>query len=114
MKPKIGFVLLTVAFAIACGSSTTRIRTPLEGDDAMNQALVKGAKDVGCDPGTPDPMIGLIIDCPEGRIVFGHDSGENMREEKEGEPYPIEVLCFDGLADKCQQTIDKIVAAGKK
>ncbi len=77
--------------------------------------ITRGAEAIGCEAGGHDELMGIMIDCPDGgRIVFGRDSGENMREEKEGEPYPIEVHCFRSLADKCQQTIDRIMAEGKK
>ena len=100
--------------AVGCGASDKTIRTPHHMDATMKQAIYDGAKKAGCEPSEHDEMLGFLIDCPEGRIVFGHDSGPNMREEREGEPYPIEVTCFDGLADKCQGTIDRILAAGKQ
>ena len=107
--------LLAVVLAAACGSSSKTIRTPLKSDDSTRAVIARGAAALGCEAAGHDELLGIMIDCPDGgRIVFGRDSGENMREEKEGEPYPIEVHCYRSLADKCQETIDRIMAEGKK
>lgn len=111
---KWGVVAGVLVVVVACGSSNQKVRTPHRMDATMKQVIYDGAQKIGCKPSQHDELVGFLIDCPDGRIVFGQDSGENMRESPEGEPYPIEVLCFDGMADKCQETIDRILAAGKK
>ncbi len=107
--------LFAAVLTAACGSSSKTIRTPLKSDDSTRAVITRGAAAMGCEAGGHDELLGIMIDCPDGgRIVFGRDSGENIREEKEGEPYPIEVHCYRSLADKCQATIDRIMAEGKK
>lgn len=111
---KLALVSGVALAVVACGASDKKVRTPHHMTATMQQVISDGAKKIGCEPSEHDEMLGFLIDCPDGRIVFGHDSGENMREEQEGEPYPIEVMCFDGMAEKCEATIDRILAAGKQ
>ena len=110
----VGILIATIS---ACGASrgSTKIRTPLVANAATTATILKGAQSIGCTPSGPDELVGITIDCPDGaRIVFGHDSGSDMRMGQVGEPYPIEVMCFGPAANSCQRTVDRILQEGRK
>ena len=74
--------------------------------------VIRGAAREGCQVDDfYDDIIGVIIDCDDGRLVAGHPSGSDMKLPGK----PLAVLCVKGLGDQesCEAKWKRIYDAGE-
>lgn len=75
-------------------------------------AILGRAQQLGCKVALLDRELpDLILDCPEGRIAFGPDSGmPRSREIASGEAsHDLEASCFHGLESRCQEIAERLL-----
>lgn len=74
--------------------------------------VMRGGSRAGCQTSdTYDGILGIFIDCDNGRMVVGKPTGNNM--DAPGDP--LQVTCFKGLSDpaECEALWKKVMAGGE-
>lgn len=107
--------VLSMAAAVwimGCGSSTyTLLTRSAEMPDNVQKAMRGGAR-LGCDVSeTYDSLVGVIMDCKDGRIVVSKPTGENMSRPGD----PLQVTCFRSLGnqEECEAFWSQIEKKGE-
>ncbi len=104
--------IAAVLLLVGCGSSShTMLTRTAETPDNLTRVM-RGGSRAGCETSdTYDSMLGIFIDCEDGRMVVGKPTGENM--DASGDP--LQVTCFKGLSDPetCEALWKKVMEAGK-
>lgn len=108
--------LVSLLLVTACGSkSYTYLSTAAEVEDNIN-TVMRGAARSGCEVNNHyDSLVGLLIDCEDGRMVVGKPTGANM-SAADPKLDPMEVSCHNGLAKdeaECRARFDAFLAQGR-
>lgn len=108
-------VMLVAALAAMCGCATSMYSVTLknvERSEANISRAMRGAMRTGCEVSeTYDSLLGIFIECKEGRIVVGQPSGADMKLPGK----PVALLCTRDLSDKevCEAKWRRIYEGGE-
>jgi len=102
-----------------CAGTTSQdvIRTLAPARPDSFSAIVARTAALGCKVGLQDQQLPLlIIDCPEGRVAFGPDSGRprvsGIEDRKifqsTAQPF-LQADCLHGLQSRCQEYVERLL-----
>jgi len=105
--------LVVALVSSSCGTTTQHVMTNrVERPDVISRVM-RGGTRAGCEVSTTyDEFLGIFIDCEGGRVVVGRAMGANAGTTTE-EGRPLEVVCYDDMADECRAFWGRIYGEGE-
>lgn len=113
----LGAVGVFLGGAAGCAGGQSVVRTLAPQSGSSFGPIVSRAEPLSCKIAIRDAEFPLLIlDCPEGRISFGPDSGEprvtgveTIRRSDRPRPQYLQAECFRGLQSRCQEYAERLL-----
>ena len=106
------FAVTLCASFVGCGASHYTMVPSQTKTVANVKRVMRGATRIGCDAsGNYDDMMGLFIDCKDGRVALGTPAGGELLDPGG----PLEVMCTKSQAskEKCEAIWKELLTEGK-